>query len=122
MEAFGAPGDIRVYPGADKPLIGLPLPAVDIHGSDGLGGVEGLPNADDSRVAARIIASDGISLPAIEGIKIAAIQAVEAGRKMYLGVTGSATNAAIFILAYPQLAKAAIQEIVIMGGGIGIGK
>ncbi|KAK9900088.1 Inosine/uridine-preferring nucleoside hydrolase [Cystobasidium minutum MCA 4210] len=121
LEAFGAPKHIRVYPGASKPLIGLPLPAVDIHGNDGLGGVEGLPDANDPAVLARIVPSDGISLPAIEGIKNAALQAVQSARQMYLGVTGSATNAAIFLLTYPKLAKKAIKQIVMMGGGVGLG-
>lgn len=84
--------------------------------------MEGLPSTDDPAVLARIVAQDGVSLPAIEGIKKAALQAIQAGKKLYLGVTGAATNAAIFILSYPLLAKAAIAEIVMMGGGIGIGK
>lgn len=103
-------------------MIGQPLPAADIHGNDGLGGVEGLPSTDDPAVLARIVAQDGVSLPAIEGIKKAALQAMQAGKKLYLGVTGAATNVAIFILTYSLLAKAAIAEIVMMGGGVGIGK
>lgn len=117
---------MKVYPGAAKPLIGDPHPAVDIHGNDGLGGVEGLPYADSASVLSRIVPYEDLlahdSLPAIQGIKEAAQEAVRQGKKLYLGVTGSATNAAIFILAYPTLAKAAIQQIVTMGGGIGIGK
>jgi uridine nucleosidase len=123
LEAFGAPQDIWVYPGASKPLIGKPIPAVDIHGDDGLGGVEGLPEPNDNGVRARIVATSGsTALPAVEGIKEAALTAVRSGKKLYLGVTGAATNAAIFLLAYPQLAKDAIQQIVMMGGGIGLGK
>lgn len=62
------------------------------------------------------------ALPAVEGIKEAALTAVRSKKKMFLGVTGAATNAAIFLLAYPELAKDAIQQIVMMGGGIGLGK
>jgi uridine nucleosidase len=125
LEAFGAPASIKVYPGAAKPLIGEAHPAVDIHGNDGLGGVEGLPDASDPRVQARIMdASDPVfqgGLPAIVGMRDAALSALSQGKKLYLGVTGSCTNAALFLSAYPALAKQAIAQIVCMGGGVGIG-
>lgn len=122
LQAFGAPQNILVFPGASKPLIGQPHPSIDIHGNDGLGGVEGLPDANDLGVKARIVPSYEGTLPAIEGMKKAATKALIHGKKLYLGVTGAATNAAIFILTHPELAKNAIQQIVIMGGGDGVGK
>jgi len=123
LEAFAAPQDILVYPGASKPLIRQTLPAPVVHGDDGVGGVEGLPGADNQRVLARIVlASKSTAIPALDGIKIGATRAFQSGKKLYLGVTGAAKNTAIFLLAYPQLAKDAIQQIIMMGGGIGLGK
>lgn len=124
LEAFGAPAKILVYPGAAKPLVGQPHPAVDIHGSDGLGGVEGLPSPTDPAVAARIVGIDeraGGLLPALQGMRDASLAAIRKGTKLHLAVTGAFTNAALFFSIYPELAKQAIQEVVLMGGGVGIG-
>lgn len=47
-----------MFPGATKPLI---LPAKhdpEIHGEDGLGGVEGLPSASDPSVLQRFLPSE----------------------------------------------------------------
>lgn len=128
LHAYGAPEHIRVYPGASKPIVGKPHPAVDIHGNDGLGGVVGLPESDDPAVLARIVSpemlpnqEDRYSLPAIVAIRDACLSALAQRTQIYLGVTGSATNAAIFLMTYPVLAKEAIREIVCMGGAVGLG-
>lgn len=125
LEAFGAPKHIKVWPGASKPLIGLPHPAVDIHGNDGLGGVEGLPSASDPDVISRIVKSEDTdnpwTFPALNGLYQAATKAVQNNTKFHLAVTGSCTNAALFLLTYPTLARRAIEQIVCMGGGVGIG-
>ena len=42
LHAIGAPESIKVYPGASKPLLRSPRHDPEIHGPDGLGGVEGL--------------------------------------------------------------------------------
>lgn len=106
---------------------------MDIHGNDGLGGVEGLPDGEDHQVKQRIISAAapdnedeehallGRTSFAVEGLRDAALQALGQGRKLYLGVTGACTNAALFILAYPELARRAVEKIVCMGGGVGIG-
>ena len=125
LVAFGGSqhSDIKVYPGAAKPLIGQSVAAVDIHGSDGLGGVEGLPAVDDPRVQERIVPfADRASLfPAISGLCVAATKALNAGTKLNVGVTGSFTNIALFLLTYPDLARSALQQIICMGGSVGFG-
>lgn len=123
LEAFGAPSHIKVYPGAAKPIIGQPHPAADIHGNDGLGGVEGLPEAASPQVQERIVtkASDSGLLPALAGLVEACKSVVKDGRKLHIGVTGACTNIALFLLSFPELAKEAVEQIVMMGGGVGIG-
>jgi uridine nucleosidase len=91
----------------------------EIHGQDGLRGVEGLPRADSDSVRARI-ASD--NHPAIEAIAAAIGQTWDAGAgaKVTVVATGPLTNIALFVSVYPHLLDA-IERIVFMGGGIGIG-
>lgn len=124
LQAFGAPADVLVYSGASKPLLGQHVPDPDIQGEDGLGGVEDLlPDANDDDVKARIVPTMGRSIvPAIEGIRNAAVKAIDSGKVLYLAVTGPLTNLAIFLLAYPDLAKETIIQIVIMGSGGSVGK
>lgn len=88
----------------------------------------GLPPKDDPAVIARIVTPDQFpqeadrhALPAIVAIRDACIAAVNRNTTIYLGVTGSATNAAIFLMNYPDLAKKAIKQIVCMGGAVGLG-
>lgn len=126
LEAFGAPESVKVHPGAAKPLIGQPHPAADIHGNDGLGGVEGLPAITTVRHRVASSGQPGSQcrqglLSALSGIESACRQAVDTGSQINLGVTGAFTNIALFLMAYPQLAMEAIEQIVVMGGGVGIG-
>ena len=88
-----------------------------IHGPDGLGGVEGLPSADLSLVRARI---DDRS--AIDAIANAVRQTWNdgAGVKVTIVASGPLTNVALFVSVHPNLLHA-IERIVFMGGGIGIG-
>jgi uridine nucleosidase len=89
----------------------------EIHGPDGLGGVEGLPSADSSQVQARID-----DRPAIEAIAEAIKQTWNdgAGVKPIIVASGPLTNLALFVSVYPNLLHA-IERIVFMGGGIGMG-
>jgi uridine nucleosidase len=67
--AFGAPANVRIYPGAAKPLLASPKHAPEIHGTDGLGGVEGLPEADSPEVQALFAKkTDGSFIRALEGM------------------------------------------------------
>lgn len=104
MYAFGAPKDVIVCPGAAKPLIRLARHDPEIHGIDGLGGVEGLPSADCDGVRARLpIQGEGVR--AIEGIANAVRQTWKegAGEKIIIIITGPMTNIALFVSVYPEL-------------------
>ena len=110
-----------MYSGAVAPLLRPARHDAEIHGHGGLRGVEGLPRADSDSVRARI-ASDNSNRPAIEAIAAAISQTWDAGAgaKVTVVATGPLTNIALFVSVYPHLLDA-IERIVFMGGGIGIG-
>ena len=110
-----------MYSGAVAPLLRPVRHDAEIHGHGGLRGVEGLPRADSDSVRARI-ASDNSNRPAIEAIAAAISQTWDAGAgaKVTVVATGPLTNIALFVSVYPHLLDA-IERIVFMGGGIGIG-
>ncbi|CAG8704824.1 4595_t:CDS:2, partial [Acaulospora colombiana] len=62
-----APVDVHAHRGATKPLMRPARHDPEIHGEDGLGGVEGLPTLDDPAVNERVQldgrrpASDGMA-------------------------------------------------------------
>jgi len=116
-----------VYSGAAAPLIRPVRHDPEIHGPDGLGGVEGLPSADSDPVRERI----DQSRPAIEAIAAAIVGTRQkttgppgdgdVRRKTIIIVaSGPLTNVALFVSVYPHLLDA-VERIVFMGGGIGIG-
>ncbi|KAF8914244.1 Inosine/uridine-preferring nucleoside hydrolase domain-containing protein [Gymnopilus junonius] len=121
--AFGAPTRIRVYPGADEPLL---LPAKhdpEIHGVDGLGGVEGLPEIDRPEVLSFFAEDeDGSRIRALEGMSsiIKETWKKGAGNKVTVISSGPMTNIALFVSAYSDL-LVAVEEFVFMGGGVGMG-
>lgn len=121
LYAFGVPcGKPHVYPGASKPLLRSVKADIEIHGEDGLGGVEDLlPSFADPRVQAR---AQSNHLHAIEAMAMAIQKTWNEGRgrKTTLVTTGPQTNLALFLSVYPQL-QPAIEEIVFMGGAAGLG-
>ncbi|GJJ12144.1 hypothetical protein Clacol_006385 [Clathrus columnatus] len=121
LYAFGAPyGQPHVYPGASKPLLRPAKADVEIHGEDGLGGVEDLlPPFTDPRIQAR---AQRNHLHAIEAMASAIRKVWDGGhgKKTTLVTTGPQTNLALFLSVYPEL-QSAIEEIVFMGGALGIG-
>ncbi|KAF9535129.1 Inosine/uridine-preferring nucleoside hydrolase domain-containing protein [Crepidotus variabilis] len=123
LVAFGANSRILVYPGASQPLL---LPAKhdpEIHGEDGLGGVEGLPDPEDPRVSALFAKTDdGSSVHAIEGMAKTIKSAWKNGQghKVTIISTGPMTNIALFVTVYSSLLEA-VEEFVFMGGGVGMG-
>ncbi|KAJ3551753.1 hypothetical protein NM688_g4526 [Phlebia brevispora] len=121
LYAFGAPDNVRVHPGARKPLIRKPRHDPEIHGVDGLGGVEGLPPADLPEVAERLLVN-GTRVRAIEGIANAIRNTWQegAGPQVTVISTGPMTNIALFISVYPEL-LAGVEQFVYMGGGVGRG-
>ncbi|TNY19575.1 uridine nucleosidase [Rhodotorula diobovata] len=119
--AFGSPEQaksIPVYAGAEKPLIKLVRHDDEIHGEDGLGGVEGLPAADDPAVVAKLDETKG--KPAVLAIADAA-RSLPDGERLTLVATGSMTNAALFVSMFPDLVRDKISQVVIMGGAEGRG-
>ncbi|KDQ64422.1 hypothetical protein JAAARDRAFT_28053 [Jaapia argillacea MUCL 33604] len=116
--AFGAPERISVYPGATKPLLRPAGYDPEIHGIDGLGGVEGLPNVDNPAVQARLAAGSR----AIEGMAnaIRGCWKDGEGHKVTIVSSGPMTNVALFVSVYPDLLEG-VEEFVFMGGGVGVG-
>ncbi|KAK0463595.1 uridine nucleosidase [Desarmillaria tabescens] len=122
--AFGAKPNIRVYPGAPKPLLKNVQHDVEIHGPDGLGGVEGLPSGTDPAVLSLIAKNpDGSVARALEGmsqdVKRVWIEG-SGSEKVTIISSGPMTNIALFISVYPDLLDA-VEEFVFMGGGVGLG-
>lgn len=117
LYAFAAPDTVKVYGGATRPLLRPARHDPEIHGPDGLGGVEGLPSAESGSVRERIE-----TRPAIEAIASAIRQTWDggAGAKVTLVASGPLTNVALLVSVYPDLFDA-IERIVFMGGGIGVG-
>ncbi|KAF9011495.1 nucleoside hydrolase [Hymenopellis radicata] len=76
--AFGASPNLRVYPGASKPLLRPAKHDPEIHGPDGLGGVEGFPATDDPAVLEFIAKNpDGSTARALDGMTTAIRRAIE---------------------------------------------
>ena len=121
MHAFGAPAEVEVFRGAAQPLLRKAKHDPEIHGEDGLGGVEGLPT---SSLTSHLRSGRGYGLgfsatPAIEGIRDAVLQAKVDEQKITIISTGPMTNLALFVSAYPNLLSDV--EFVFMGGGVGQG-
>ncbi|KAJ7221673.1 Inosine/uridine-preferring nucleoside hydrolase domain-containing protein [Mycena pura] len=117
LHAFGAASrypDIHVYPGAAKPLLHPAKHEPEIHGVDGLGGVDGLPDPD-SPEAARWFAKDpdGVHVRALDGLSRAVRQTWNngSGRKVSIVSSGPMTNIALFVVVYPELLEA-VEEFV----------
>jgi len=123
LVAFGAPSHVQVFPGAAQPLL---LPAKhdpEIHGIDGLGGVEGLPDVNDPKVLSVFARNeDGSRVRALEGIStnIKNTWKNGHGEKVTVISSGPMTNIALFASVYPELLNA-VEEFVFMGGGVGMG-
>ena len=124
LHAFAAPAHVKVYGGAAVPLIRPARHDAQIHGPDGLGGVEGLPSGDSDPVRERI----DDSRPVIEAIAAAIAERTQTsdsgagGTKAAITIiaSGPLTNIALFVSVYPHLLDA-VERIVFMGGGIGVG-
>ena len=121
LHAFGAPEDIHVYPGASKPLIRPTKHDPEIHGEDGLGGVEGLEDADTPSSLTRFVLDDGgVPVRALEGMAKSIKEAIAEGHKVVVVSCGPCTNIALFVSVYPDLLKG-IEQFIFMGGGVGLG-
>lgn len=132
LHAYGAPTHIKVYPGAANPLIQPAKHDPEIHGEDGLGGVEGLPSADNPAVLDRFAkiydeydqGGEGEVVGALEGMAQEIRRTWKGGKgdKVTVVSSGPMTNIALFVSVYPDLIeKGVIEEFVFMGGGVGLG-
>jgi uridine nucleosidase len=119
VQAFAAPERIKVYGGAAAPLLRPVRNDPEIHGRDGLDGVEGLPSADSDLVRKRIASPHILAVEAIAAA-ISQIWNAGAGTKVTVVASGPLTNIALFVSVYPHLLDA-IERIVFMGGGLGVG-
>ncbi|KAK2463241.1 hypothetical protein APHAL10511_004896 [Amanita phalloides] len=123
LYAFDAPPHVRVYPGAERPLLLPPKHDPEIHGPDGLGGVHGLPDPQNTHVQAFFASNeDGSHVRAIEGMArlIKDTWKGGAGNKVTIVSSGPMTNIALFVSAFPNLLDA-VDEFVFMGGAVGAG-
>lgn len=120
LEFYAADPGVKVWRGADKPLIRPTRADPEIHGANGLGGADELPDLADEGVKARLERSKG--LKAIEGMASAISETYQSGQgqKVTLIATGPLTNVALFVSVYPELIEG-VEQIVFMGGGVGIG-
>ena len=109
-----------MHRGASSPLLNSAKHDPEIHGLDGLGGVEGLPSVGDLEVRDRLERSTG--LRAVEGIanSVREVMHGDTGRKVTIVSTGPMTNIALFVSVYPDLLDG-VEEFVFMGGGVGQG-
>ncbi|MBF0600717.1 pyrimidine-specific ribonucleoside hydrolase RihA [Limosilactobacillus oris] len=99
--------DIPVAQGNQTPLVKPLETAPEVHGKTGLDGAD-LPDPD-------------FQVQTIPAIDLIAKVLRESNEKVTLVVTGPMTNAALFLRVYPDLAREKIDQIVFMGGAMGLG-
>ena len=98
--------DVKVYKGADKPLIAKLHTAYEVHGEDGLGGIA-IP--ESKAPVEKESAFDALYK-----------KAKELNGELTICAVGPLTNIAITLFKYPDLVKY-VKELVIMGGSIAVG-
>ncbi|SDK62480.1 nucleoside hydrolase [Nonomuraea jiangxiensis] len=106
LDAAGAPADVPVSAGADRPLVERARDAGHIHGADGLADL-GLPAS--ARTAS--------SRPALELLRDTVLSAPE---PVVIAGLAPLTNLALLLRAYPEVAGN-IERLVVMGGSASIG-
>jgi uridine nucleosidase len=93
----------------------------EIHGHDGLGGVVGLPDAQDPKVRSYLARDEnGDPIRALEGMSKAIKASWRNGHQVSIISSGPMTNIALFISVYPELLDG-VEQFVFMGGGVGVG-
>ncbi|KAF2628043.1 Inosine/uridine-preferring nucleoside hydrolase [Macroventuria anomochaeta] len=106
LEALGR-RDVKVYPGAAKPIVRDAVHAADIHGESGLDGVTLLPQPVEPAVA------DVDYLEAMHRALIATPP-----NTAWLVSTGTLTNIGLLFQKHPDVARH-IKGLSIMGGAVG---
>ena len=105
LEAAGA-SHVPVARGMDVPLLETMVNAAEIHGKNGLGGIELAKSA-----------SEPLNVHAVEFLRR---ELTDVSDSMTIVALGPLTNIATLIRAYPEVVSK-IDEIVVMGGTIGPG-
>ena len=106
---FAGHAAVPVYAGCARPLLRAPAHAREVHGHDGLGGVELPPArepAADGNAVTELVARLGAGAPA--------------GTPPVLVAIGPLTNLACALAVAPDLA-ALVPRLVVMGGGLARG-
>lgn len=99
---------VKVYKGSEAPLKTAPLYALNVHGSNGIGGVEFPENTVNQVVTEKDY---------LEAMK----EAIEAySGNICLICTGTLTNVAKLIAKYPEVTES-LRYVSIMGGSFGFG-
>ncbi|OMH84857.1 hypothetical protein AX774_g1590 [Zancudomyces culisetae] len=101
--------DVKVYAGAEKPLLKHKENATHIHGETGLDGSDLLPDEDYSLMQS-----------GVNGIKAMAEGIMNSPEPVIVAAIGPMTNVALLLSTFPEV-KSNIREVLIMGGGIGFG-
>ncbi|PMB83171.1 pyrimidine-specific ribonucleoside hydrolase RihA [Limosilactobacillus pontis] len=99
--------DIPVAQGNQTPLVNPLETAPEVHGKTGLDGAN-LPDPD-------------FAVQDVPAIELIAETLRASDEQVTLVVTGPMTNAALFLRVYPDLAREKIDQIVFMGGAMGLG-
>lgn len=99
--------DIPVAQGNQTPLVKPLETAPEVHGKTGLDGAN-LPDPD-------------FAVQDVPAIELIAETLRASDEQVTLVVTGPMTNAALFLRVYPDLAREKIDQIVFMGGAMGLG-
>ncbi|GAA5859770.1 hypothetical protein JCM1840_006446 [Sporobolomyces johnsonii] len=121
LVSFGSPeqaAKVPVYSGATKPLLRYVKHDAEIHGDDGLGGVEGLLSAQDPTVQAKLAETKGKN--AVLAMAHAT-RSLQDGQQIAIVATGTLTNVALFVTMFPELVREKVSQIVLMGGAEGRG-
>ena len=95
--AFASPSTaarVPILPGARQPLLRPAKHDAEIHGVDGLGGVEGLPAADSREVRAKLAGTGGGN---VVGAMAEAARGLGDGERLTIVATGTLTNVALFL-------------------------
>lgn len=113
---------LPIVQGAARPLLRVAKHDTEIHGDDGLGGVEGLLDGTDEGVRRKLQESKGGNV--VMAIAEAA-RAMPGGEgdegRLAIVATGTLTNVALFCATFPELVRDKISQIVLMGGAEGRG-
>ena len=116
LDAIGADRQILVTRGQSRPLLRVARHDPGIHGESGLDGSVGLDGVPVREARMAPAGDKGVVAMA----KAILQRNVETGQKVTLVATGALTNVALMLSLYPEVMDV-LDEIVIMGGAMGIG-